>query len=188
MTYEILELFISRLNYNDLINKDTPLICLCKNRSLTYEILELFISKLNYYDLIIKGDWEYTALICLCRNESITYEILELFLYRLNYNDLLVSDNREISSLMCLCKNRSITYEMLEFFVSKLNQADLYIQDNNCEIALAIANKLDYYKLFITNYINVEEFIDIIGFEEYTKYKIEIDDYFEIVNNYYDLK
>ena len=43
LTYEELELFISRLNYSDLIiqdiHKNTPLMLLCLNLSLTYLFL-----------------------------------------------------------------------------------------------------------------------------------------------------
>ena len=47
LTYEMLNLFISKLNYNDLIIQDrygfTPLMELSSNSSITYEMLELFI-------------------------------------------------------------------------------------------------------------------------------------------------
>ena len=121
--------------------------------------------------------------------------MLDLFISKLCYPDLIIQNNYGTTALINLCENNLLTYKILDLFISKLNPEDLYSQDIDCKFTLnylmeneSIDTKIDYYKLFINQTILKDEFIDIIGFKEYTKYKIAIDDYFEIVNNEYTLK
>ena len=121
--------------------------------------------------------------------------MLDLFISKLNYSDLIIQNNYGTTALINLCENNLLTYKILDLFISKLNPEDLYSKDIDCKFTLnylmdneSIDNKIDNYKLFINRNITVEEFIDIIGIEEYTKYKDEIDEWFVIVNNSYDLK
>ena len=145
-------------------------IYLCVNQGITYEILDLYISKLKYEDLIIQGNYIHSA---------------QWF-----------TDYTNKTPLMVLCRNPYVTYDMLELFISKLEPEDLYKQDTENNYALnflvcnnnILINKSDYYKLFINKYIINEEFIEILGNIEYNKYKLDIDEYFEIVNNQFDLK
>ena len=207
ITYKNLEKLLCKLNYNELIKlnsyRETPLMHLCKNESITYEILELFISYLNPIDLISKDKLGDTALLYLCVNISITYEILELFISKLTHKDLILQNefnytndfHTNKTALMVLCRNPYITYEILELFISRLYPEDLYKKDkiNKCALNYLVENnnifsKIEYYKLFINKTILKEDFIEIIGDYEYILNKLEIDDYFEIVNNYYDLK
>ena len=211
ITYDNFKKVLLLLNYSDLIQpnsySETPLMYLCKNEGITYEILDLFLKYLNPIDLKTKDYFGDTAFIYLCVNQGITYEILDLYISKLKYEDLIIQGNYIHSAqwftdytnktpLMVLCRNPYVTYDMLELFISKLEPEDLYKQDTENNYALnflvcnnnILINKSDYYKLFINKYIIKEEFIEILGNIEYNKYKLDIDEYFEIVNNQFDLK
>ena len=143
---------------------DNNLFNLVDNQNLTYEELELFINNLEYNDLIIQNNYGNTLLMFLCLNISLTYEMI----------DLIVKTNYRNNALSYLCWNMYINFEIL-------NPEELYKQNNGGKNPLtylttneSIVDKIEYYKLFITQYINMDQFIDIIGIEEY----------FEIINSH----
>ena len=146
ITYEILELFISKLKYKDLIVKNdeeyTPLMELCSNESLTYEMLDLFISKLKYEDLIVRNDNGANALICLCANDSLTFDMLNLFISRLNEEDLYARDFHDLSALQYLTISGIDVYKL---FITRSIEKEIYIED----LGVSEYNK---YKEEIDNY------------------------------------
>ena len=194
ITYDILELFINNLNSDDLIVesntyfKYTPLKLISMNKNITYPILKLLLDNIK----TIKCD--DTVLWFLCENSSITYNLLELLISRLNYSNLITRLDGETTPLLILVfSNSSVTYEILELLISKLYCEDLYLEDEYGKNPLNYLNPdldniISIYKLFITKFINKEKFIDCITMHEYRKYKIELDLYFELVNNTYYLK